>query len=344
VAQFLADYIFLPEIFILALTAWVMAAWLMDVWDRFPHLCISSPEKRCGKSLLLELLSLILPNPKPTTNISPAALYRVIAKERPTLLMDEAQFLARRGSEASEVVCEILNAGISKAARVTRCGGKNWDKIEEFNVYSPKVFALIGPPNGVLADRCLVVELRRKTKNEPVKRYRSREVESIGQSLSAELGVWAEKNRERIDKTYAKLEPFPIDNDRMADLLIPLQAVLEGEPLEVLRLFAEGIDERDREMEMQTPGVRLLLACREIFGESGLPFVPTHLLIECLVKHRQEEPWSRWHRGQPIGNEALAKLLRPFEIKPARNREQSCRGYHRADFVEAWARYLPPLA
>src|SRR5262249_28333978 len=54
-ARFLADYILLPEDFLLAVCAWVQAAWLADLWDRFPHLCISSPDRQCGKSRFLEL-------------------------------------------------------------------------------------------------------------------------------------------------------------------------------------------------------------------------------------------------------------------------------------------------
>jgi hypothetical protein len=357
-AQFLADYIVLPETSLLVLSAWVIAAWLADKWDRFPHVAINSPEKRCGKSLLLELLFLIVPRPRYTTNISPAALYRVVQAERPTLLMDESQSLSRRGSEASEVIREILNAGIGKNAKVIRCGGANHDQIEEFSVYSPKVFAMIGEPDGVLADRSLPVQMKRKTKDDQVQRYRSRVVEEDGKKLHAKLEKWAEDNAEKVAKVYDGLEPFAIANDRMADLLTPLQAVLEvlggdpkvmegRRPLTLLKEYAEGLDERDKAMEMQSPGVRLLAACRGIFsGEADRKtyvFLPTDLLIRWLAG-RREEPWYRYNKGEPITREALANLLRPFGIKPSPNKKQTNRGYHAEDFREAWDRYLPPAA
>ena len=44
-ARFLANYMVMPPASVLVISAWVMAAWLQDVWDRFPHLCIT-PARR----------------------------------------------------------------------------------------------------------------------------------------------------------------------------------------------------------------------------------------------------------------------------------------------------------
>jgi hypothetical protein len=257
--------------------------------------------------------------------------------------MDESQSLSRRGSEASEVIREILNAGIGRNAKVTRCGGERWDQVEEFSIYGPKVFALIGNLDGVLADRCLPVELKRKTKDDTVERYRSRVVEPKGHTIRDELAKWAEEHGDEVAAVYDSLDTFDIENDRMAELLLPLQAVVTvacKERLGVLEEYAKGLDERDRQQEMQTPGVRLLAACREIFAR-GATFKPTTELIFNLIP-RDEEPWGRWNKGSPITDEALAKLLRPYGIRPGRDKRQKYRGYHAADFVEAWARYLPP--
>ncbi len=343
VAEFLKKYVVLPDDSLLVLAVWVVAAWLADVWDRFPHLAVTSPEKRCGKTLLLELLFLIAPRPRYTTNISPAALYRVVEAERPTLLMDESQSISRRGSEASEVIREILNAGIGRNARVTRCAGERHDQIVEFTVYSPKVFAMIGEPDGVLADRCLPIPMKRKTAADVVMPFRFRVVGPIGEEIRDKLEKWAESNRKNVTEVYDKLEPFAIQNDRMAELLLPLQAVLTvagGErPLELLRQYALKLDERDREQEMQSPGVRLLALCRELFSK-GVTFMPTDTLIQSLV-NRREEPWYRWNKGEPITREALANLLRRYGIKSERDKKQKARGCFACRFEEAWKCYLP---
>jgi hypothetical protein len=54
-----------------------------------PIIC---PDMRCGKSTLLDLLNTLVPGSHFTTNISPTELDRVIAAERPALLMDEFVF------------------------------------------------------------------------------------------------------------------------------------------------------------------------------------------------------------------------------------------------------------
>ena len=118
--------------------------------------------------------------------------------------------------------------GISKDAKVIRCGGESKDRIDEYSVYGPKVIALIGEPDGVLADRCLPVPMRRKVEGEQVKHYRSRVVEPVGAALHKKLEQWATDHQEEVAQIYDRLEPFDIANDRMADLLTPLQSVLEA--------------------------------------------------------------------------------------------------------------------
>jgi hypothetical protein len=342
---FIGDYIVLPELSLLVVASWLVASWLADHWDKFPYLAITSPGKRCGKTTLLDLLYFLATRPRYTTNISPAALYRVVEQERPTLLMDESQSISRRGSEASEVLREILNGGIGKNAKVTRCGGPNRDQIQEFQVYCPKAFAMIGDPDEVLADRSLPVRMKRRARNEPVKRYREKEIKQEAEKLQGKIKKWVKTNARKVAEIYQGIEPFDIDNDRMADVLMPLQAVLEvSDPaaIEKLSQYAWGLDERDKEREMQSLGIRLLLACREIYTViKKADFIQTDNLIADLMS-RDEEPWAHCNRGaEPITREMLANLLRPYGVKSQRNKSQTATGYFRAAFEDAWNRYLP---
>ncbi len=347
VERFLTDYIVVPPTTALVAAAWVAAAWQAEIWDRFPHLAVTSPEKRCGKTRLLQLLAMVAPNATNTTNISPAAIYRLVALRRPTLLLDEAQSITRRGSESSEILRELLNAGIDRDAKVIRVGGEGHDQIQEFEVYSPKVVALIGDLDGVLADRCLPIYLRRKMPDEDVLPFRSRLVDPTGRELHDRLAAWVDEHADRVAKVYDTLDVFPIANDRLAELLLPLQAVLriaDESRLDELAEYAKVLDAKDAETE--TPGIRLLIACRQVFGrvkpdKHGARFLATTALIDRLT-WRTEEPWHRWTRGGPITPEALANLLRPFHIRSQRNAGQTARGYFAHDFTEAWARYLLP--
>lgn len=355
--RLISKYIVLSHSEIRVASAWAAASWHMDVWSRFPHLAVTSPEKRCGKTRFLQLLEKVCPKPWSTTSISPAAMYRLIEKERPTLLLDEAQSISRRGSESSEVLRELLNAGIDSTSVVVRVGGKDNDEIKKFSVYSPKVIALIGAIDGVLADRCLPIGLKRKSREDQVQFYNHRVVDQESKALGEKLEKWSKESAKAITEAYDQTEPFAIDNDRMADLLRPLQAVLavvDPSSINLLQKYAEGSEERERRIEMMSPGVLMLVACREAFAEREKTvkrlgklaektepgFLPTETLIEFLCK-RTEEPWARWSKGQNINPEGVARLLRPYDIRSERNRDQSARGYYTHSFEEAWKKYTP---
>lgn len=358
VARFLTDYVFLPPYTPTIIAAWVVAAWLSVVWDRFPHLSIYSPEKRCGKTRLLEVLKLIVPNPIFTSSISPAALYRIIggSPTKPTLILDEAQSLSRVRSESAEALRELLNAGIEKDTKVFRCGGKKMEQVKGFPIYSPKIFAQIGEPDAILADRSLPIEMTRKTGEDVVQRFHMREVQPRAQAIRDRLERWAKENEENAAEVYSSMiEPLDIANDRMEDLLMPLQTVLvwddvlsggsgvEAQSLNTLSAYAASLEERDKRQESQSWGVQLLTACREIFeSEKDTSFMPTTTLIENLVS-RTEEPWHRWNRGEGMNPEALAKLLRLYKIRPTHNKDKTQRGYYVSDFSDVFERYLLPL-
>ena len=76
-----------PQLYALAL--WVALTYVADRFDVVAYLFVTSPEKRSGKSLLLDLLEHLACHGRSTANISPAALYRMIGEHHPTLLIDE---------------------------------------------------------------------------------------------------------------------------------------------------------------------------------------------------------------------------------------------------------------
>jgi hypothetical protein len=63
-----------------AVTLWIFLTYLEEVVDTLPLLIINSPVKRCGKTTLLELLSDLVNNPEPSSNMSGPSIYRIIEK------------------------------------------------------------------------------------------------------------------------------------------------------------------------------------------------------------------------------------------------------------------------
>src|ERR687884_275391 len=73
-----------------AVTLWIAASHAQPAWAHAPRLVIRAPEKRCGKSRLLDVVEATCFRPIITVNASPAAVYRSITDDPPTMLVDEA--------------------------------------------------------------------------------------------------------------------------------------------------------------------------------------------------------------------------------------------------------------
>ena len=97
---------------VIAATLWAAMTWFIDVIHVAPLAVITAPEKRCGKSQLLFLLSQIVKRPLAASNISPAALFRSIDTWQPTLLIDEVDTFMKENHELRG----LINAGHTRTA------------------------------------------------------------------------------------------------------------------------------------------------------------------------------------------------------------------------------------
>src|SRR4051812_7063603 len=94
VAATVSRYVILPNTSaLIAVVLWIGGTHAVPAWNCAPRLVIRAPEKRCGKSRLLDMLEGLCHRPLMTTNASPSAVYRSISmklSDPPTLLIDEA--------------------------------------------------------------------------------------------------------------------------------------------------------------------------------------------------------------------------------------------------------------
>jgi putative DNA primase/helicase len=120
-----------------AATLWIAFTWIIEHVHVAPLAIITAPEKRCGKTQFLELIGRLSKRPLSASNISPAAVFRVIEAQSPTLLIDEADTFFRTHEELRG----IINSGHARRnAYVVRTVGDDHEP-KSFSTWGAKAMA-----------------------------------------------------------------------------------------------------------------------------------------------------------------------------------------------------------
>jgi hypothetical protein len=325
-----------------ALTLWIAFCYSIPEFDFAPRLCFWSPEKRCGKSLALEVVAHLLPNPLRTSSISSAGLFRLLhADKTKVLLIDESDAVFGRSGdkEKAEALRTLLNASFKRGQVVIRCEAPKYEP-KEFEIFAPIALAGIGK-NAIpetVADRALMIEMRRMLPNEQILEFESDEVEKYFLPIKEKLQNFARENESR----YRDLRPeLPREslNPRARDLWKPLYKVAEcagNEWIKKALLASVALSSGESDPEEASLSLRLLHDTREIFTEEQ---ITTKDLIDRL-RSLEESPWSYLERFNPS---VLAHLLKNYGIKPKPFSGGKVRGYYRKSFEDPWSRYLDPV-
>lgn len=324
---------------------WTAHTWAFEASDQTPYLAILSAEKRSGKTRLLETLGALVHAPWHAVQPSEAVLYRKIEKDRPTLLLDETDALfSQRGDSRMEAVRALLNAGSRRGVTVPRVLDAKSDKLVDFAVYCPKALAGIGTLPETVADRSLLVEMKRKRRSDSAERFRLRDVEKEARELRARLEAWTSPNLARLRAARPSL-PREL-GDRAADGAEPLLALadLAGGPWPERARRAIVALAGERAEEDESDGVQVLADIRRVLDL--LVRKDGTIRTERLLEELRALPESRWKRFGPRREELdaldLARLLRPYGIRPKqiRDGEAVVRGYLVSAFMDAFERYL----
>ena len=315
------------------MAAWVLHAWAHDAADISPLLAFVSPEKRCGKSTALSIIGALTPKAMHNVNVTTSVLFRVIEKFSPTVLIDEADTYLAENDELRG----ILNGGHNRlSAYVWRSVGDDYEP-QRFNVWAPKCIAMIGKLPDTLEDRALVVPLRRKQAGEVVERFRADRVAAF-LPLRRKAARWAADNMLRLGGA----DPLVPDalHDRAQDNARAICAIADVAGCiwpERIRAALVGLAGQPDD-EPQSAGVLLLRDIAEILERRIGDRIGSADLCEELCR-LEESPWAEWRRGDPITARGVAKLLKPFGIRPNRDRTGSF--YALRDFADPLNRYLP---
>ena len=82
-------YTILPNGGDVALVLWTVGTYCFNAFRIFPKLCLSSPEKRCGKTTTMETLGAMTHRTLMASNVSSSTLFRSIECWQPSILIDE---------------------------------------------------------------------------------------------------------------------------------------------------------------------------------------------------------------------------------------------------------------
>src|SRR6476659_9117534 len=116
-ADVMRRFVILPKWAPETLALWTLHTYAFQLRDVSTYIALESPEKRCGKTTLLTVLSELVNRPIVAANISSPAFFRLIEETRPTLLIDEADTFLQGNDELRG----ILNSGYTrKTAHVIR--------------------------------------------------------------------------------------------------------------------------------------------------------------------------------------------------------------------------------
>ena len=294
IATFFEKFLYAANGFSLILALWVMNTWVFDVFDTTPYLLLYSATRNCGKTTCMQLLEALSATARFTVGITTAVMYRIIAKEKPTLLIDEAECLIA-GDERGKDLTHIANSGYKRGGVVYRCDTGDDFALQEFPMYCPKAFASIGKLDGPLMDRCIVMCLERAPRNIVVARAYSRVVTRLAEPIRKKLEAYAVQAAEPL-KDCLESSPdqgyWPQLYGREAELFEPLlmHAKLispEAEQQALKAAFSLSKEKQKSQAEerlvAKATGLLNILESRD--GEEFMPYD----IVEELEK---EESWS----------------------------------------------------
>jgi putative DNA primase/helicase len=327
----------------IAIALWIFHAHAHDAASVSPLLTFKSPTPDCGKSTAEALIGRLTPRSVPTSNITSAALFRLIDKFHPTLLIDEGDSFV----DLDEGMRGILNAShFRNSAFVIRTVESDDYDPKIFNTWCPKAVALIGNLPATLTSRSILIPMKRKRANQKVEQFSPIEPYPELCDLGRKLARWSKDNIEDLKKVRPEI-PTELGGNRTADNWRPLLAIADmvGSEWRIkarkVAVALLGIEtekslniELLRDIKEQFDGPDSILADGKVFSK---------ILLQAL-HNLADRPWPTLAHGKPMTLNTLGRFLREFEVRSGTIRigDETAKGFYSADFEDAFSRYLSP--
>jgi putative DNA primase/helicase len=318
-----------------AVALWTMMAWAHNaVATHSPILVITSAEPDSGKTMLLGVLAQLTPHPLSGAELTGPALFRIVDRDHPTLLVDEADDLFHRKPDLRHIV----NAGWSRGTKVPRMvqGVTHW-----FDPFCPKIIGLKGmqmPPT--TASRGIVIKLWPRLDEEKIEDFAFTDSPEF-QELRRKLMRWGADNSIALGDSKPTM-PAEFRNRLAANwrLLFATADLAGGAWPKRARQAAIRLSQKASEPSV---GRRLLEALHEILVNRGE--MTSAAMVGALTANPDSE-WREYKGRAPITQRQIAALLRSYDIRPVvlhptKRAALSAHGYRRVQFADVFARFLP---
>ncbi|MGE0821581.1 MAG: DUF3631 domain-containing protein [Candidatus Binatia bacterium] len=330
----------------LLLATWTLATYCYRVFRVFAYLALRSPDKRCGKSRVLDLLSLIAFNASSrVVHPTEAQIFRAPSRNGGTLLLDEVESLAKANKDNYAALLSVLNSGFERGGTVSRLEKNSSGNFHEvsFDTYCPRALAGINKTAETLEDRSIIIVMQRKLAREKTERFSPSRIENEAQVLRDRCYIYALTHAADLAAVYDEADKFSaLDalDDRARDLWEPLVSIVALADVErndeqqtltaELTALARDLSEvRDGAAEDST-AVQVVKALQAIVTQKrqdvlfqnaeAVTLTPTDL--SSLLKEK-----LNWEK---LSTRTLASLLNPlgFYSKNTRIKDKVTLAYH----------------
>lgn len=333
----------------LACTLWILATWFVEELDFVPYMLITAPEKGCGKSQLLKLMSRLSRKPLNSSNLTQATVYRIIDKCKPTLFIDEVDTFIGNNKE----LIGVLNCGNERDSSYVYRNEKS-SKGEliptAYDCFGFKALSGINSKSlaSALVSRSIVIELRKKLKDEKVEKLRSGpkpDFDEICQKCVTIRNKYRGCFKSALTNVRNSLLPSSL-NDREKDKWEPLIALISltgnRTALTMVQECSIALSQLSCESSKGT-SIHLLEQLKELFNNNFRDYtkISSEALVNVLLSNEESE-WQEANNGRRINQKWLAHKLGIYGIKSTQFKAGGVtkRGYIKDDFEEVFKRYL----
>jgi hypothetical protein len=334
------------------LALWALHTYCFSSAPASPSLYIHSREKQSGKTLCLELLSLVSSQPWLHTAVAPSVvLHQLQAEDFAGCLLFDDCHVTFGSSRMNPRLQGVITAGFKSHGRHSfSYRGEEIMEAMRVNVFCPKAFAGQGLPP-CLAELSIPVALEPKQSGSPCRRFRYEEAAKIAKPMVDSFNHWAGETVAPLGSLAPyKEDQFPPElSSRQQDCAEPL--------LHLADLIGGDWPQRARcalvnaftAVMFEDPGasLQLLSDLRDAFlHHDDQGWLSTATILDHL-HNLEDRSWHEWHKGKPLDSSDLARLLHPFGIGSRNHRTSPttvAKGYYREDLIQSWECHLPPCS